>query len=106
VLRRTGGSARSANNAELLAAQRDLAALEGLYVETSSALSVAIIPRLVAEGIIDPDSRVVAVLTSNGLKDSETTAAHLPPIPACGADLESALDVLRTVYHHDDLTGV
>ena len=103
VLRRTGGAARSAGNEQMLAAQSDLATLEGLYVETSSALSVAVIPKLVADGVIDPDSTVVAVLTSHGLKDPDTTAAHLPPIPASDTAFESVLTILRDVYHHTDV---
>lgn len=101
VLRRTGGSACSAGNAAMLQAQRDLAALEGIYVETSSALSVAVLPELVRRGAIDPGSTVVAVLTSHGLKDPDTTAEHLPPLPACGADLDSALGALRVAYGFD-----
>jgi threonine synthase len=99
VLRRTGGSARSADNAAMLAAQRDLARLEGVYVETSSALSVAVIPTLLADGIISPDSKVVAVLTSTGLKDPETTSRSIGAIPASGSDLDSVAEILREVYH-------
>ncbi|MCL1897508.1 MAG: pyridoxal-phosphate dependent enzyme [Micrococcales bacterium] len=102
VLRQTGGAARSASNAEMLAMQRDLAALEGLFVETSSALSVAVLPKLVASGAIDPDAKVVAVLTSNGLKDPDTTANHLPQIPSSGPDLDSVTEILRNVYHYTD----
>lgn len=98
VLRRTGGSARSASNAEIIQAQMDLGRLEGVWVETSSALSVAVLPRLVADGLIDPDSVVVAVLTSHGLKDPETTATVLPPIPECTSDFDSVLSTLRTSY--------
>jgi threonine synthase len=98
VLQRTGGSARSASNAEMLQAQRDLGALEGIWVETSSALSVAALPRLVEAGAVDPDSVVVAVLTSDGLKDPETTAATMPPIPGCSAEFGSALSVLADAY--------
>lgn len=99
VLRDTGGSARSADNAALLTAQQDLARLEGLYVETSSALSVAVLPKLAAEGAIDPGSTVVAVLTSTGLKDPETTAGQLPPIPLADSDFESVVSIVRDVYH-------
>ncbi|MCL2781332.1 MAG: pyridoxal-phosphate dependent enzyme [Actinomycetia bacterium] len=102
VLRRTGGSARSANNAELLTAQHDLARLEGIFVETSSALSVAVLPKLVADGAIDPDATVVAVLTSDGLKDPQTTADQLPEIPSCGTELGSVVEILREVYQHVD----
>ena len=101
VLRRTGGAARSAGNEQVLQTQRDLAALEGVYVETSSALSVAVLPKLVEDGAIDPDSTVVAVLTSDGLKDPQTTADHMPPIPESGPDLDSVVEILRDVYGHD-----
>jgi threonine synthase len=100
VLHRSGGVARSADNAQMLQAQRDLAELEGLYVETSSALSVAVLPKLVADGVIDPASTVVAVLTAHGLKDPETTATYLPPIPSSSTELESVVDILRDVYHY------
>ena len=98
VLRRTGGVARSASNEEMLTAQRDLGALEGIWVETSSALSVATLPRLVADGAVDPDSVVVAVLTSHGLKDPQTTADALPPIPDCSAEFDSVLATLADTY--------
>ncbi|MDR1427779.1 MAG: pyridoxal-phosphate dependent enzyme [Bifidobacteriaceae bacterium] len=101
VLQRTGGAARSASNAEMLAAQRDLAALEGIWVETSSALAVAALPKLVRAGALDPEGVVVAVLTSTGLKDPETTAANLPPIPSVGADFETAAQTLQEIYRFD-----
>ncbi len=94
VLQRTGGAARSASNEEMLRAQLDLGRLEGVWVETSSALSVAILPKLLAEGIIDPSQTVVAVLTSNGLKDPDVTAAALPSIPESTDEFGSVLDVL------------
>lgn len=101
VLRQTGGGARRATNQEMVAAQRDLARYEGLYVETSSALSLAALPRMVADGLVDPEGTVVAVLTSTGLKDPETTARHLPPIPSCGPSLDDAIVALRTSYGFD-----
>jgi len=101
VLRDTGGGARSATNEELLQTQHDLARLEGIYVETSSALSIAAIPRMVEAGLIDPDSTVVAVLTSSGLKHPEITDAYLPPIPSTTNLFEDALTVLEQVYGFD-----
>jgi threonine synthase len=101
TLRQSGGSARTATNAEMLQAQRSLAALEGMYVETSSALSVAVLPRLLADGVIKPDATIVAVLTASGLKDPETTAAHMPEIPECTHTLDSALQVISANYGLD-----
>lgn len=101
VLRRTGGMARSASDPEMLAAQRDLASLEGIWVETSSALSVAALPRLVAEGAVDPDGVVVAVLTSTGLKDPDTTAGALADIPNTTAEFDDTVEVLKQAYGFD-----
>jgi len=41
----------------------------GIGCEPASAASVAGVRKLVAQGIIDPGTRVVAVLTGNLLKD-------------------------------------
>ena len=65
-------------------------------------LSPEQLQRLVADGVISPDSTVVAILTSDGLKDPDTTAAHLAPIPSSGTDLDSVVQILRDVYGHSD----
>jgi threonine synthase len=98
VLLKTGGIARSASNEQMMTAQRDLAELEGIWVETSSALSIAALPAMIEAGAIDPESRIVAVLTSSGLKDPDTTATALPEIPLADATFESALQVLESQY--------
>jgi hypothetical protein len=41
------------------------------------------------------------VLTSDGLKDPDTTAAALPPIPDCSAEFDSVLGTLATSYGFD-----
>ncbi len=44
---------------------------EGVGCEPASASTVAGIKRLVADGVIDPDEDVVAVLTGHVLKDTD-----------------------------------
>ena len=105
VLLKTGGVARSANNRQMMDAQRDLAELEGIWVETSSALSIAALPAMIESGAIDPDSRIVAVLTSSGLKDPDTTAARLPEIPLADVAFESALSILASQYGYEPDTN-
>jgi threonine synthase len=56
------------------------------------------VKRLVVEGRIAPDESVVAFLTSTGLKDPETTARHLPPIPVVDPDLGSVIGALKDSY--------
>jgi threonine synthase len=80
ALRRTGGSAESASNAETMAAQQHLARLEGVFPEPSSAVAFAVLPSLVRDGRIGADETVVVVGTSTGLKDVAATDAVLPGV--------------------------
>ncbi len=98
VLRESGGSAHSASDDEMLAMQKELAACEGVYVEASSALSLAVLKRLAATGQVDPDQAIVAFLTSSGLKDPETTQQQLGEIPLAEPTLEGLERVLREAY--------
>jgi threonine synthase len=98
VLRESGGAAARASDDEMLAMQRDLAAAEGIYAETSSVLSLAAIRHFVEQGTMDPDQTVVAVLTSSGLKDPETTLKHLPEIQVAEPTLDGLTRFLREVY--------
>jgi threonine synthase len=98
VLRASGGAAGSASDDAILAMQQRLAATEGIYAEVSSVLSLAALPGMVERGVLDPDATIVAVLTSSGLKDPDTTLAQLPAIPLGEPDLDAILDLLRDTY--------
>jgi threonine synthase len=80
ALRATGGSAESATNAEVLQAQQDLARMEGLYSEPSSAIAYAVLPKLIKDGRLREDEAVVIVGSSTGLKDVGATDAFLPGV--------------------------
>jgi threonine synthase len=67
AIRRSGGTAASASDAEVRQAVADLAR-EGLAVEPSSALPVAALPRLLAAGAVPAAEPVVCVLTATGLR--------------------------------------
>ncbi len=68
----SGGRIDAVTDDEILAAYRDLARLEGIFCEPSSAAGLAGVTRLAASGELDPDATIVAVLTGNGLKDPDT----------------------------------
>jgi threonine synthase len=76
----SGGSIDAVTDTEILAAYRDLARLEGIFCEPSSAASVAGVRRLVAEGRLAGDPLVVCVLTGAGLKDPSSAEGIAPPI--------------------------
>lgn len=66
------GKIGSVTDEEILNAYRQIAAKEGVFAEPGSAASVAGVIQSVANGSISKGSRVVAVLTGNGLKDPDT----------------------------------
>ena len=53
-------------------AQKSLARIEGIFVEPASASSIAGLKKLVKNGVIGKDERVVCVTTGHGLKDPDT----------------------------------
>ena len=68
----SGGRIDAVTDDEILAAYRDLARLEGIFCEPSSAASLAGLTKLARAGELDRDALIVAVLTGTGLKDPDT----------------------------------
>lgn len=95
AIRETGGTADSVTDEEILAMQRDLARKEGIGVEPASAASVAGIKKMVEDGRIDPDERIVCVVTGHLLKDPETVIRQCEAPIEIDADIQSLLSVLR-----------
>jgi threonine synthase len=72
----SGGLIDAVTDDEILAAYRDLARLEGIFCEPSSAAGVAGLRSAASAGRLDPDSVIVCVLTGHGLKDPATAEAQ------------------------------
>jgi threonine synthase len=72
AIRNSGGTAETVTDEEILAAQKLLARTEGIFVEPASASSIAGLIKLVNNGVIDKEERVVCVTTGHGLKDPDT----------------------------------
>jgi threonine synthase len=69
----------SVTDVEIATAQRDLAGVEGIFCEPASAASLAVLRKAVRDGAVARGSRVVCVLTGNGLKDLPAVSEGLPP---------------------------
>jgi len=95
AIRKTGGTAESVTDDEILAMQRDLARKEGIGVEPASAASVAGIRKLVEMGAIDRDEKIVCVVTGHLLKDPDTVIKQCEPPTEIDADLPSLLSALH-----------
>ncbi|WP_071460569.1 threonine synthase [Bacillus massilinigeriensis] len=68
----SGGIIDDVSDSEILDAYRQLAALEGIFAEPASCASIAGLYKALVQGKVPCQSKVVAVLTGNGLKDPST----------------------------------
>jgi threonine synthase len=91
----SGGAIEAVSDQEILAAHRDVARLEGVFCEPSSAASLAGVRRMTAEGRIQRDALVVCVLTGNGLKDPDAALRGAPAVLEADASVESVMAALR-----------
>ena len=92
----TGGYSTTVTDGEIISAQQLLGRTEGVCVEPASAASVAGLRKLLSEGVIDRDERVVCICTGNGLKDPDTIMKNsASPVP-CKNSVEDAERILRS----------
>jgi threonine synthase len=77
------GGIRAMPDEAILDAYRLLAQQEGVFCEPASAASVAALLVAAGDGLVEPGSRVVCVLTGHGLKDPDTAGQEGAEILRC-----------------------
>jgi threonine synthase len=85
LLREHGGDAGDAEDDAILAMQRRLARIEGVWAGPTGVASLAVLARLLAERRLDPAQRFCVIVTETGLK----TEAPAPSREARAFDMES-----------------
>ncbi|HVM45241.1 MAG TPA: pyridoxal-phosphate dependent enzyme, partial [Candidatus Thermoplasmatota archaeon] len=98
AVQETGGAFATVSDDDILAAQRLMAAKEGLFVEPASAAPLAGLRKLVDSGEASRSESVVLVATGNGLKDADIVARFAPP----PARVPATLDALRRLVAAQD----
>ncbi|MBS4198264.1 threonine synthase [Bacillus sp. FJAT-49732] len=73
----SGGMIESVTDAEILEAFKLIARTEGVFAEPASCASIAGVLQQLKAGNIPRGSKVVAVLTGNGLKDPQTAISEI-----------------------------
>ena len=68
VVRRTGGAVADVSDDEVVHAIRLLAATEGIFGETASGVTLGVLRRLLADGLLDPGAETVIINSGDGLK--------------------------------------
>jgi threonine synthase len=94
AIRESHGTADTVTDEEILNAQKMLARVEGLFVEPASASSIAGLIKLVQNGTIDRDERIVCVTTGHGLKDPDTAVKMSEKPVEVDAEISAVEDVL------------
>ena len=93
----SGGRIEAVTDDQILAAWRDLARLEGIFCEPSSAAGVAGLRMLAERGelaTLGEDPVVVAVLTGTGLKDPTTAERSVDPVLVSDASIDGVRRIL------------
>jgi threonine synthase len=72
AVRETGGQYVAVSDQEILEAMRLLGREAAVFAEPAGATGFAGLARLVAQGEIDPQERIVVLVTGNGLKDVDS----------------------------------
>ena len=80
-VRRSGATIVTVSDEEIIAAWLELAAVEGLFCEPSSAAGLAAIRR----GAV-PGERLVVTITGHGLKDTANADRYAPALEQVDAD--------------------
>ncbi|WP_273834781.1 threonine synthase [Guptibacillus sedimenti] len=95
------GKIDSVTDDEILHAYQELAKKEGVFAEPASCASVAGVMKQVASGEIEKGTKVVAVLTGNGLKDPATAMDNVIAKPrVVAADKTAFLEELKGCVSH------
>ena len=80
LIRRSGGTALTVTDEEALAGMREIASTEGVFAAPEGGAVWAGIKKLVMDGAIDRDERVVLMNTGTGLKYGELVSVELPVV--------------------------
>ena len=78
-VRRSGGAIAAVTDDEIVEGIRLLARTEGIFAETAGGVTVAVLAKLAASGVVKPNERVVAFITGNGLKTLDAVASQCRP---------------------------
>ncbi len=97
------GLALTVTDDEIFAAELQIAKLEGVFAEPASSATVAALEKLVKEGKISKDSKVVCLITGSGLKATDVLQAMNKKQKTAGLGLEISTKekILRVLSQND-----
>jgi len=94
-LKQYNGYAEESNNKEILDGILLLAKTEGIFTEPAGGVSVAVLKKMVEEGKIDKNDKIICYVTGNGLKATESLMEVLPKPQVMQADVAKISAVVK-----------
>jgi threonine synthase len=94
AVRASGGACVAVSDAEILRGTADLARSEGVNGSPESGATVAGLRRLLADGVLTGDERIVLFSCGSGLKHPELVSDEAPLVAPDAPDLDAHLDAL------------
>jgi len=88
-VRRSGGALAAVDDDEVREAIGLLARTEGIFAETAGGVTVGVLAKLAARGVVKRGERVVALITGNGLKTLDAVAGQCQPSATIKPTLEA-----------------
>ncbi len=102
----SGGLALTVSDQEILAAELQIAKLEGVFAEPASSATVAALKKLVEEDKISRDNSVACLITGSGLKATDVLQAMTKRQKTAGLGLEiSTKEKLLRILDEKDTYG-
>lgn len=94
-LNQYNGMAEEVTDEEIIDGILLLSKTEGIFTEPAGGVAVAVLKKLVEEGKIDKDERIVCYITGNGLKATEAITSVLPKLRSVKPDAQEVLAMIR-----------
>jgi threonine synthase len=89
VVRRTGGAIADVSDDEVVEGIRLLAETEGIFAETAGGVTIAVLRKLLAQGLADPAAETVVLNTGDGLKTLDAVSGVVGPSATIRPSLEA-----------------
>jgi threonine synthase len=99
ALKESDGISVTVSDEEMLRYGKEIARLEGIFAEPASAATIACLPRLRDEGVIDSKDSITSLITSSGLKTNDIfqSLSSRRRSPGLGSKLATKEHILKNI---------
>ena len=103
AMHESDGLALTVSDSEIFATELEIAKLEGMFAEPASSATISALKKLVSEGKIGKDDRVVCLITGSGLKATDILQAltKKQKTAVLGLDISTKEKILRILSERD-----